>query len=41
MIRAPTKILYGIRFKNRCKSCGKVIPSSMMVCNKCAKGVKI
>ncbi len=34
-VRAPAKILVGLRFKHKCPFCGKVIPSSMMVCNKC------
>ncbi len=37
IIRAPAKILYGLRFKNRCIHCGRVIPPDRMVCNKCSR----
>jgi len=37
IIRAPAKILVGLRFKNRCALCGKVIPPDRMVCNKCSR----
>ncbi len=36
-IRAPAKILFGLRFKNRCVICGKVIPSDRTICSKCGK----
>lgn len=35
-IRAPAKILFGLRFKIKCK-CGGVIPSDTMVCVRCAR----
>ncbi len=37
IIRAPAKILVGIRFKNRCKKCKKSIPPNKKLCNKCSK----
>ena len=37
IIRSPTKILYGLRFKNRCKKCKKSIPPNKKLCNKCSK----
>ncbi len=33
----PTKILFGLRFKNRCIICGKLIPSDRMDCPNCEK----
>ena len=36
-IRAPAKILFGLRFKNRCAICGKLIPSDRMVCVRCGR----
>lgn len=38
-IRAPAKILYGLRFKNRCISCGKLIPPDRTMCPKCLKKI--
>ncbi len=36
-IRAPAKILYGLRFKNRCINCGKLIPPDRTMCAECLK----
>ena len=41
IIRAPAKILYGLRFKNRCIHCGRVIPSNRMMCNNCSRRRKV
>ncbi len=40
-IRAPAKILFGLRFKNRCVMCGRAIPPSRMVCVPCSKRRKV
>ena len=40
-IRSPAKILVGLRFKNRCVLCGKVITSDRMVCVKCDRKRKV
>lgn len=36
IIKAPSKILVGLRFKHKCK-CGRVISSNRMVCRECSK----
>ncbi len=40
-IRAPAKILVGLRFKHKCPNCSKIIPSDRMVCNKCSRKMRI
>ncbi len=41
MIRAPAKILYGLRFKNRCVKCGKEIPPDRVMCSTCSKKLSL
>ena len=41
IVRAPAKILVGLRFKNRCALCGKVIPSDRVVCVRCSRRRKV
>ena len=36
-IRAPAKILVGLRFKNRCILCGEEISQGTDLCPKCKK----
>ncbi len=40
-IRAPAKILYGLRFKNECVKCGKEIPSDRIMCSVCSKKLSL
>ena len=40
IIKAPAKILYGLRFKNRCKNCKRLIPPDKIICKKCNKDKK-
>ena len=41
VIRAPAKILVGLRFRNRCMGCGRVIPQGKMFCPICSRKRKI
>lgn len=40
-IRAPAKILFGLRFKNRCIKCGRIIPPGRMICIPCSRRRKV
>ena len=39
IIRAPAKILVGLRFKNRCSNCSKSIPPDRTMCAECLKKI--
>ena len=36
-IRAPSRYLVGLRFKNKCLLCGKEIPITETLCKECKK----
>ncbi len=36
-IKAPAKILVGLRFKNKCIVCGRIILSDRNTCNTCLR----